>query len=70
MLLAAVVALIVANTGAYEAFLEFWHTEAGFFFGDAFAGMSLAHVINDYSWPCFSWLVGLDGGSTSRRWAS
>ena len=42
MLLAAVVALIVANTGAYEAFLEFWHTEAGFFFGDAFAGMSLA----------------------------
>lgn len=60
MLLAAVVALIVANTGAYEAFLEFWHTEAGFFFGDAFAGMSLAHVINDIFMAVFFLLVGLE----------
>ena len=55
MLLAAVVALIVANTGAYEAFLEFWHTEAGFFFGDAFAG-----VINDIFRAVFFLLVGLE----------
>ena len=47
MLLAAVVALIVANTGAYEAFLDFWHTEVGVFFGDGFAGMSLGHVTDD-----------------------
>ena len=60
LLLAAVVALIVANTGAYEAFLEFWHTEAGFFFGDAFAGMSLAHVINDIFMAVFFLLVGLE----------
>lgn len=60
MLLAAVAALVVANTGAYEAFLEFWHTEAGFFFGDAFAGMSLAHVINDIFMAVFFLLVGLE----------
>ena len=60
MLVAAVVALIVANSGAYEAFLEFWHTEAGFFFGDAFAGMSLAHVINDVFMAVFFLLVGLE----------
>ena len=60
MLLAAVVALIVANTGAYEAFIDFWHTEAGFFFGDAFAGMSLAHVINDIFMAVFFLLVGLE----------
>lgn len=60
MLLAAVVALIVANTGAYEAFLAFWHTEVGFFFGDALAGMSLAHVINDVFMAIFFLLVGLE----------
>ncbi|MFR1641069.1 MAG: Na+/H+ antiporter NhaA, partial [Eggerthellaceae bacterium] len=60
MLVAAVVALVVANSGAYEAFLEFWHTEAGFFFGDAFAGMSLAHVINDVFMAVFFLLVGLE----------
>lgn len=60
MLLAAVVALIVANSGAYEMFIEFWHTEVGFFFGDAFAGMSLAHVINDVFMAIFFLLVGLE----------
>ena len=60
MLVAAVVALIVANTGAYEAFLGFWHTEVGVFFGEAFAGMSLAHVINDVFMAIFFLLVGLE----------
>ena len=60
MLVAAVVALIVANTGAYEAFLEFWHTEVGVFFGDGFAGMSLGHVINDIFMAIFFLLVGLE----------
>lgn len=60
MLLAAVVALVVANTGAYETFLEFWHTEAGVFFGDSFAGMSLAHAINDICMAIFFLLVGLE----------
>ena len=60
MLLAAVVALVVANTGAYEAFLGFWHTEVGLFFGGSFAGMSLAHVINDIFMAVFFLLVGLE----------
>ena len=60
MLVAAVVALIVANTGAYEAFLEFWHTEVGVFFGDGLAGMSLGHVINDIFMAIFFLLVGLE----------
>lgn len=60
MLLAAVVALIVANTGAYEAFLGFWHTEVGVFFGDEFAGMSLGHIINDVFMAIFFLLVGLE----------
>lgn len=60
MLLAAVIALIVANTGAHEAFLDFWHTEVGVFFGSQFAGMSLAHVINDIFMAVFFLLVGLE----------
>ena len=60
MLVAAVIALIVANSAAYEPFLEFWHTEVGFFFGDEFAGMSLAHVINDIFMAVFFLLVGLE----------
>lgn len=60
MLVAAVVALIVANTGAHEGFLEFWHTEVGVYFGDAFAGMTLAHVINDIFMAVFFLLVGLE----------
>ncbi|BAK43428.1 Na+/H+ antiporter NhaA [Eggerthella sp. YY7918] len=60
MLLAAVVALIVANTGAYEAFLDFWHTEVGVFFGDKLAGMSMAHIINDVFMAIFFLLVGLE----------
>ena len=60
MLVAAVVALIVANSGAYEAFLEFWHTEVGVFFGDELAGLSLGHVINDLFMAVFFLLVGLE----------
>lgn len=60
MLLAAVVALVVANTGAYDAFIHFWHTEVGFFFGDAFAGMFMAHIINDIFMAIFFLLVGLE----------
>ena len=60
MLLAAVIALIVANSGAHEAFLEFWHTETGVFFGEQAAGMSLAHIINDVFMAIFFLLVGLE----------
>ena len=60
MLLGAIVALIVANTPASEAFVEFWHTEVGFIFGDAHASMSLSHIINDVFMAVFFLLVGLE----------
>lgn len=60
MLLAAVVALIVANSGLSESFLQFWHTEVGVYFGEAFAGMSLVHVVNDILMAVFFLLIGLD----------
>lgn len=60
MLLAAIVALIVANTAFYDQFYEFWHTEVGFFFGETTAEMSLAHIINDIFMAVFFLLVGLE----------
>ena len=60
MLLAAIVALIVANTSAHEPFLEFWHTYVTIGFGDHLASMSLAHIINDIFMAIFFLLVGLE----------
>ena len=60
MLLAAVAALIVANTAAHEPFLEFWHSHVGVFFGESVVEMSLAHVINDVFMAVFFLLVGLE----------
>ncbi len=60
MLVAAIVALIVANTGAYEGFLEFWHSEITIGFGDEFASMGLSHIINDILMAVFFLLVGLE----------
>ncbi len=60
MLLAAVVALIVANTGLYADFLGFWDTEIGFSVGERYAGMSLANIINDIFMAVFFLLVGLE----------
>ena len=60
MLLAAVVALIVANTGAHEAFLEFWHMHVVIGVGPLVGEMSMAHVINDIFMALFFLLVGLE----------
>ena len=60
MLLAAIVALIIANTGAYEPFLEIIETEVGFIFGNTHAAMSIAEVINDIFMAIFFLLVGLE----------
>ena len=60
MLLAAIVALVVANTPAYDAFLHFWHTHVAVSFGEATAEMSLAHIINDIFMAVFFLLVGLE----------
>ncbi len=60
MLLAAVVALIIANVGAHEPFLEFWHQEFGFVLDGHEASLSLAHIINDIFMAIFFLLVGLE----------
>lgn len=60
MLLAAIVALVVANTAAHGAFTEFWHTEVVVGFGANHAEMSLAHIINDVLMAVFFLLVGLE----------
>lgn len=60
MLLAAIVALVVANTAAHGTFTEFWHTEVVVGFGANRAEMSLAHIINDVLMAVFFLLVGLE----------
>ena len=60
MLLAAIVALVVANSPAYEPFIHFWHTEVGFIFGGTEQTMSLAHIVNDVFMAIFFLLVGLE----------
>ncbi len=60
MLVAAIVALVIANTGLYEPFLEIIETEVGFIFGEHHAAMSIAEVINDIFMAIFFLLVGLE----------
>ena len=60
MLLAAIVALVVANTGLHEGFLGFWHTEVVLGVGSHVGAMSLAHIINDVLMALFFLLVGLE----------
>jgi len=60
MLIAAVIALIVANTGAYEVFLSFWETEFGFVIGTGEITLTFAEIINDIFMAIFFLLVGLD----------
>lgn len=60
MLLAAIAALVVANTGAYEGFEHFIHQDIGFVLGEYHATMSIGHVINDIFMAVFFLLVGLE----------
>lgn len=60
MLVAAIIALIVANFGDYRAFVDFWHTDLSVGFGEYHVEMSLAHVINDVLMAIFFLLVGLE----------
>ncbi len=60
MLLAAVVALIVANSALYPDFLSFWHADITVGFGSSVHTMSLAHVINDILMALFFLSVGLE----------
>lgn len=60
MLVAAIVALVIANSPVYPAFLEFWHTKVSLGFGSATGSMTLSHIINDVFMAIFFLLVGLE----------
>lgn len=61
MLLAAIAALVIANTPAYGAFSDFWHhVEVSIGVGTFHGEMSLAHIINDIFMAIFFLLVGLE----------
>lgn len=60
MLLAAIAALLIANSGLNEPFLHLIHTEVGFVIGDHVYSMSVVHIINDIFMAVFFLLVGLE----------
>ncbi len=60
MLLAAIAALVIANTDLHYGFSEFWSMEIGFSFGQFERQMSLSHIINDILMAVFFLLVGLE----------
>lgn len=60
MLVAAIVALIIANTPAMEYFEQFLEFNLGFVFGQAVVTMPIAEIINDIFMAIFFLLVGLE----------
>ncbi len=60
MLLAAIASVVIANTGAYGPFSEFFETEVGVYFGNNEAGLTIAEVISDIFMAIFFLLVGLE----------
>ncbi len=60
MLGAAIVSVIIANTGLYEGFLEFWHTHVEVSIGELHGEMSLLHIVNDLLMALFFLLIGLE----------
>ena len=60
MLVAAIAALIIANTAAMEYFELFLEFNIGFIFGNITASMPVAEIINDIFMAIFFLLVGLE----------
>ncbi|MEE8467114.1 MAG: Na+/H+ antiporter NhaA, partial [Planctomycetota bacterium] len=60
LLIATCVALVLANTGASQAFLGFWQTQVGFRFGGFEFQHSLKHLINDGLMAIFFFVIGLE----------
>jgi NhaA family Na+:H+ antiporter len=60
LLLATLIAIVVTNSEAGEAFSRFWNTDLGVGFGDATFSMTLAHWINDALLTVFFLVVGLE----------
>lgn len=60
LLLAAVLAVLLTNSGLGPAFTQFWQHPLGFSFADASFSMSLLHWINDGLLTLFFLVVGLE----------
>jgi len=60
MLVAAIAALIIANTAAVEYFELFLEFDIGFIFGETHVAMPIAEIINDIFMAVFFLLVGLE----------
>ena len=60
MLVAAIVAIAVANSPLSEPFVRFWETEVGFFVGNTEHGFTLLEIIDDIFMAIFFLLVGLE----------
>jgi NhaA family Na+:H+ antiporter len=60
MLLAAVAAVVWANTGSGESYLSFLHTQTEVAFGSFHLELHLGHLINDGLMAIFFFVVGLE----------
>ncbi len=60
LMLAAAVALVIANSPLAPAWDQLWHTQLGVVVGDRSWGMSLAHWVNDGLMAVFFLVVGLE----------
>ncbi len=60
LLVCTVIALVLANTGAADAFLGIWKTRVGFEFGGFSMNHSLQHWVNDGLMALFFFVIGLE----------
>ena len=58
--IATLVALVLANSSLHEAFVRFWHVEAGFLVGELHFEQSLLHWVDDALMALFFFVVGLE----------
>jgi NhaA family Na+:H+ antiporter len=60
LLVAAITAIVLANSPLSAQFLGFWKTEVGFSFGDFEFKHSLKHLINDGLMVIFFFVIGME----------
>lgn len=60
LLVAAVIALVIANSSWYLTWEHFWHLEAGVYLGELSLHASLLHWVDDALMAVFFFVVGLE----------